>query len=271
LDVREISVTFTGTTPSIGSLLIYDDTKRYLGRATYTTGNTYRLTLTSGMFEIGRRVEKSIYVRADLSQFLNGGVSDEDIQISSVTLGATGVWTSETYSTTSTSTFPYRFVTARGVITSVANALSSSAPLSTGVDRVLGSFTFTGRKTDPSARVDLTDLTFTLGTSGGVSLTNVALLTEGIPDRHSCTVVSSTITCSGIPATFGSLDSPRTLTLRGDITATDTSNASLQVSLNQQGTPTSAGAVTWTDGTSSFTWLPLPNSSSIVSGTHFSY
>lgn len=269
IDARKFSITFTGSTPSIRSLLVYDDTSKFLGRATLLSGNTYRLTVAPETFSIGKRESRGIYVRGELAPYLSGGVSGEDIKISSVSLEAVGVWSSETYTKTSTEDFPHRFFAARGAIVSVGNALGASAPLVAGTDRTLGSFTFTARTSDSSARVDLTDLSFTLSTSGGASVSNVALLTEGIPDRHSCSVVSSTITCSSIPATFGSLAAPRTLTLRGDISA-PSDDASVRVSLGSQGTPTSAGSVTWTDGTTSFTWLPLPNAGSIVDGTYWS-
>ena len=116
----------------------------------------------------------------------------------------------------------------------------------------------------------LAQLTFTLSHVGGVTLSDVQIVADGSSDRASCTISSSTITCP-LSASFGSLtSSSRILTLLADVTVPSTApRASLQLSLNEPGTSSSAGSIQWTDGTTTFDWVGFEGP--VARGTYYSY
>lgn len=253
---------------------MYDDQGRLLGRAVQTpsiSDKHYVLTLTPGTYSVPRRENRGVYTRAELLSFTTGGQSGTDIQIASVTIAGTGEWTSRNYSVQSTTnTFP-RFRSARSAIMSVTNPLSIAAPLTPGLQQVIGAFRFAARTTDSQAKVELSSIQFSLSTNN-VSLMNVRLGADGTTDRVDCSVGASTVTCNSLPLSHGTLtDAFRTLTLYGDVTVTGGTSAGLQLSLNEQGTATSAGAITWTDGTTTFTWVPLVGVGGVANGTYYSY
>ena len=276
LDVTAISINLASNVPTVQSLLIYDDDRRLLGRATLNTSTSstnrnYRLEISRGTFYLDRREERSIYVRAQLASRDMGGISNETVQISNVVVEGNGGWSAREYLKQSAATdlFP-AFVTARSVITSVVNAGQANAPLVGGMNQLIGSFTFMGRKTDSSAKINVTDLVFQIEQTGNVTLSNVKIGTPGIPDRTSCLVSGSLVTCGNIPESLGSLtDGPRTIAVYGDVTPGDPAHASLRLTLNEPGSSIADGAVTWTDGTTEFTWVPVD--APIASGTHYSY
>jgi hypothetical protein len=273
LDVTSISVNLSTESRSVQHLVVYDDQSRLLGKALYdpSTGSNkkYTLFLTPGSLTIEKRTDLAVYVRPVLASKDGSGVSNEPVSISNIVVIGNGVWSSQKYTKASTETFQ-NFVTSRSTITKIENALQASAPLVTGAGMRIGSFTFTGRKTDASAHIDITALRFQVGITGDLTLTNVKLRSDGVTDPFSCTSSSVEILCSGIPDMLGSIaDEPRTLTLYGDISGGDPVHASLQVSLNQTGSPSNAGSVTWSDGTNSFSWLGFD--APAVVGTRYSY
>lgn len=276
LRVTAISINIESDVRSIQSLLVYDDTKRFLGRATLNTSESitnrnYRLSLPAGTLTIDKRITRSLYFRAQLSSFDTGGQSGLVAQLSSVLLEGNGEWTSDSYRQQSSLTDVYQpFETARSMITSVTNALPSDGSLIVAPDQLLASFTFTGRKTDQSARIELTDLRFLIEKTGDVTVGNTRLRTKGFSDYISCTTSTSEVVCSDIPALYGSLtDAPRTLLIYGDVSGGATQRASLRLTLHESGTPSSAGAIRWTDGTTHFDWVGLD--SPIASGTNWKY
>jgi len=276
LDVTAISVNLMSAVSTVQSLLIYDDERRYLGRAnlntsTSSTNRNYRLELPAGTYVINKREQRGVYVRAQMTAKDAGGLSGQSVQISNVVAEGDGVWSSTAYTKQSGAgdVFPV-FVTSRSTITSVTNAGQAQAPLVTGTNQLLGSFTFAGRKTDSSAKINVTDLIFQIEQTGQVTLSNVRLGTPGIPDRHDCLVGASTVTCSTIPESIGSVtDGPRTIALYGDIVAGNTVSASLRLTLNEPGSSSTAGSVTWTDGTTSFLWLGVD--APVALGTYYTY
>lgn len=276
LRVTSITVNLISDVQSIQSLLIYDDDRRYLGRATLDTSSTftnrsYRLPLSPDVFTVGKREDRKIYFRPQLSPWSAGGQSGLVAQISNVTVKGNGEWSSRTYTKQSSGSDPFpEFTASRSAITGVKNALQAEGALVGGSNQRLASFTFEGRKTDSTAQINLTDLTFQIEQTGGVSLSNVRLQTSGLPDGLSCTTTSSTVTCNAIPALLGSLtDAPRTILLYGDIQTSGSLTASLRLSLNSSGSPLEAGSVSWTDGTTDFDWVAL--GSPVVTGTRWRY
>lgn len=276
LDVTVISVNLVSDITTVQSLLVYDDDRRYLGRATLNTATSstnrnYRLEIPVGMFTVGKREDRSVYFRAQLASKDAGGIGQQSVQISNVTVQGNGGWSNRAYTKQSAGSdvFPV-FVTSRSTIVSVANAGQANAPLVTGTNQQIGMFTFTGRKTDSSAKINLTDLVFQIEQTGQVTLSNVKIGTPGIPDRLNCLVSGSFATCADIPESLGSMtDLPRTIAVYGDVTAGDTMHASLRLTLNDAGSSSTDGSVTWTDGTSNFTWVAVD--SPVVLGTHYKY
>ena len=274
LDTTKITVNLTAdVNTTVESILLYDENRHYLGRATLT-GNSnvtssYSLSLSPGSLQIPYRTPFKIYARPVLFSKSLGGHSDQTVRISNFAIEGNGVWTSRKYTQNSTETFQ-SFLTARSVITKVTNAAEANAGLVTGSKLRLGAFRFEGRKTDALAKIDITQLIFQIEQTGGVSLADVKLGADGTNERLNCTVSSSLVTCPLIPDTYGSLsDGPRTITLYGDVSVSDMSHASLRLTLNEAGSISTTGSVTWSDGTNSFTWVPVD--SPVASGTRYSY
>jgi hypothetical protein len=269
LSVTAISVQLNAEVGGLYSFLVYDADRKFLGTArldpTAATRRSYKLSFVFGQGPtIERRQEYHFYVRPVLLSKDLGGLSNQTLEINQFIVEGNGVWSSEKYSKGTTEHFP-AFVTARSSIVSVKNALSPTGALSAGTQRTLGSFTFQGRTTDPSPHIAIESLEFDLSVLGGVSVANVQLAADGSDGRTSCTVLSSSITCT-VPDTIGRLDDgPRTLTLYGDITVPAVQNPGLLVSLTDPGSTLSPGAVTWNDGSNSFQWLPVE--SPVADGT----
>lgn len=264
--VETITITFDAGVDSISSLVIYDQEGEQLGTATAVSGTqTFRATITNDRLTLPRREDYSVYVRARLKDEDTGGQSGENVEVASVTLMGQGEWSNDEYSTTSTDTFPVS-MTAYGMITGVTSGNPAQTALVGGTDRLLGEFRFTAVSPDPQRDVRITDLAFTIEQVGGVSLSNVYLRMPDSDEEFSCTVSSGTVSCTGIPASFGEVDDTRTIRVYGDVTVpTSGGNQSLRLVLNNPGSPTEAGAITWTDGQTVFTWLPLTQP--VVRGT----
>ena len=276
MDVTTLSVVLTNDVAStVSALLVYDDAGRYLGRATLnavgSSVRSYRLPLTNGSFIVSKATERGIYVRPDVRSRDGGGLGNLTVQIDTVTFEGNGVWSNQQYvrQSSATNRFPV-FVTARSVLTGVFNTGDMNGALVTGTSRTLGTFRFEGRSRDASPRLAIKDLTFTIEQTGGVQLTNVRLTVPGFSDMWPCAAGAGTVTCSALPDTYGSLnDGPRTLQLVGDVSAADPLDASLRLTLNEPGSAVSAGSVTWTDGTSTFMWVPV--TTPVSSGTMWRY
>jgi hypothetical protein len=272
LRIETITITLESAVTSVDQLLVYDHDGGFLGSARLDSavsgGKTYVLNIKTQKITIPQRMEYSFYVRAQLKSRNAGGVSAELLQIDSIAIAGVGGWSNRSYSQSLTETFSLH-QTARSMITGITNAGASNEPLLSGSDSEIGRFRFIGVRNDGSADLRLTQLTFTLSQVGGVSLSDVQIVADGSSDRASCTVSSSTITCP-LSAAFGSLtSSARTLVLLADITIPSSSRASLQISLNEPGTPSSAGSIQWTDGTTTFDWVGFEGP--VARGTYYSY
>jgi hypothetical protein len=156
-DLTAVSVNLVSAVPSVQSLLIYDDDARYLGRATLnsstsSTNRNYRLEIPAGTYVLEKRQERSVYFRAQVASKDAGGLGSYNVQIANVTAEGNGGWSNRKYTKQSSpsDTFPI-FVTARSTITSVVNSGQPNAALVPGTNQQIGSFTFTGRRTDSSA------------------------------------------------------------------------------------------------------------------------
>lgn len=266
----KIRIQLTADVPTIESMLVYDESRRFLGVATQEAGmaGRYVLRLSRGTFTLPHKKSVSLYVRARLKSYDDGGESGHVVQVSSVDIEGTGEWSNTDYIESSTETFP-GFETARGVPTVIRNAGVADAALGAGNGQLLAQFRFEGKETDGEAEVRLTQLRFTIESGGGgVTVSNPVLRVEGSDTAHACSVASPLITCSSIPATHGSLESPRVLRVYGDVAiASGATNAFLRLTLNDPGTVSATGDITWTDSSATFTWVPFEQP--IARGTMF--
>lgn len=273
LDVTAIVVNLVSATSTIESFAVYDHDGVFIGKAyldASVAGNTqYRLSLRNGSITIPMRQEYSLYVRGILKGNNSGGTSGESVEVASLGVEGDGVWSNHAYTETSTDTFD-EHQTALSGVSGITNAGAASAPLVGGPGQEIGVFRFSGQRSDSSASLYVTDLTFQISQVGGITLSNVVLENEG-HDQHACTVGTSTITCSSMPASFASFgDSARVIRVFGDVTIpSGLTKASLQLSLNDAGSISSPGSVTWTDGTTSFSWVEGGNP--VAQGTYYSY
>lgn len=259
--VEDVTVTFTGTVPSVDQVRLYASTDgRYLGGASRNSSNPSSFTLhsSSGLLSIDRRVETSVYARVITRSFDQGGESGEDIQIDYFFIEGRGDWSNRRYSQSTSETYQISETT-RSVFTAIRNAGPEEDVLVGGVGRTLGQWRLEGVRGDGRADLRVTDIDFGLGVSGGVTLSNITLGADGTTERADCAVVGDTIICSSIPEGIGTVASGmRILTLRGDIAVPAASqSAGLQVSLIPAGSVNSAGALMWTDGTTGFSWIPF--------------
>lgn len=271
LSVTSISVALTSEVTGLDVFLLYDADRRFLGSArldpSVPSRRFYKLTFIAGRGpEIEKRLEYHFYARPVLQTKDFGGLSNQQLEIDRFVVEGNGIWSSSQYTKATTETFP-AFLTARSVITGVTNALPDTGSLSAGPQRTLGSFVFRGRTTDAAPHIAVESLTFSLALIGGVSVSNVMLGADGagIEGRVACTLQSSQVTCT-VPDTHGRLeDGPRTLTLYGDVVVPAVAFPSLRVILNQPGSISSPGSVTWNDGSSTFQWVPVE--SPVADGT----
>ena len=269
LVLNTITITLDTSVSSIEGLSLYDSFGRYLGRAFRESSTTYVLNVMNSNIIVPKREDYSFYIRAQLKSFTSGGVSGEMFRVSSVTVEGDGEWSSRSYTKGSSDTFP-QFQTARSVITSIDSPGPGDEPLAGGEDALIGTYRFKGDQGDGAADLEVTAIVFQLTLVGGVTVANPALSSQGLGIRHSCSTTSTTvITCSSIPDYIGSFeDGPIILELYGDVTVPeDALKAALGANINQPGSPGSAGAVTWSDGSASFTWVPF--GSPVVRGTYF--
>jgi hypothetical protein len=272
LDITSIAVNLTTEAQSVDSFLVYDETRRFLGRAlldpSASTNRKYVLTLASGTATVERRQDYSFYMRPVLRKYDEGGLGNQIVEIGNFVFEGYGVWSSQKYTKGSSENFP-AFLTARSMVTQVRNALKATDLLVAGPQRTLASFTFDGTKSDPMAHIDVLTLQFQIGETGGVQLSNIFLRVDGSDERQTCNATASIITCA-IPVTSASLaDGPRTITISGDVFVPAVQDASLFLSLNNPGDILTAGSVEWSDGTSTFDWIAV--ASSVAQGTVWKY
>lgn len=260
LDVRALSVDFLAVPASIDSLLVYDGDRRFLGRATLDTAvagsRRFTLRIANGVFAVPQREERSVYARALLKGYEGGGASGEELQIREFRVVGDGVWSNEEYVKTLTATFPV-FQTARARIAAITNAEATPDPIPVGSRQRVAAFRFTREQSDGSAELRVTDLTFQVGKSSDITLSNAILRGSDAGSDHGCTVGATTITCSSIPSEHGAIpENGRSVELYADVTSSGTvSSPFLHITLNEPGTIDTPGHIGWTDGTTAFTWV----------------
>lgn len=269
MQVDTLTVNLAVAAQSVDAFLVYDSNGRFLGTATQVSGSTtaYRVTLPKGMLNLPYRADHSIYVRARLKGYNSGGQSGESIQVNNVQLTGTGEWSNDTYNTSS-SDVHNGFETARAKITSITNVGQASTLVASGDDQILATFAFATTSTDSQARVTLQQLRFQISAAGGVTVSNVELRQEGSDTVVPCSIAGTVITCSSIPSTFGTITGTENFRVYGDVSVPSNANSPrLSIAINEPGTITTSGDITWTDGETVFTWVPFD--APVVRGTQF--
>lgn len=274
--VDEFLIDLVSGNSSLEAMNIYDHDGKFIGRATLdgsvSGGTRYHLPISNQNIRLPHRDDYSFYVRGVLRPEDQGGVSGGSIEVDEMGITGVGFWSNRDYEEwTSGETFSESAV-ARSTISDIRNAGDSTGNLIEGSGQEIGAFFFAGATGHSSADVKITAIDFTLGVTGGTTVSNAYLRADGSSDTHSCTVGGSTISCSSLPDLFGKIDDgSRTLRLYGDIAIPNASqSAGLQVSINDPGSIGSAGDITWSDGTTTFTWIDTPNQP-VARGTYYSY
>lgn len=271
LYVDRIIVVVPGDPNSIDSFEIYRNDGAFLGRATQDSSDPqdYVLNINNGSFVVKEKTSQGIYVRARLKSTSNGGDSGELVQVSAIEFYGYGQWSNTRYSQSYNGPYPVS-QTARARLTTFENAGNTSDILVPGTQQILAQFRIGGQETDNLASARITDMVIQANATSGVSLSNVKLGTTDNSDTMSCTYSSGLIQCNNIPVGIGTLDDDiRVYKVIADVALdAGVNSASLQLSLNDPGTPTSGGAITWNDNESIFTWVD--KGAPLVRGTIFS-
>jgi|CXWL01.1.fsa_nt_gi hypothetical protein len=268
MTVNTLSITLVSPVSSIDVFLVYDADGRFLGTATQqNSANVYQVSFPVGRLALPRRVDHSVYVRARMKDVQNGGVSGEFVQVSAVQITGTGDWSNANYTTSFSDTFS-ESQTARATIASVTNVGSPGNMLVGGSNQLLATFAFHTQNSDSQGRVVLQQLRIAAQVTSDVTLSNVKLRQEGSDTTVDCSIASNIITCGSIPSNFGTVTNTEHFRIYGDVVMSgDNNNPILLLVINEPGTPSASGDITWTDGDTIFTWLPL--SAPVVRGTQF--
>lgn len=258
VSVDTISVALATAAASVDAILLYDGrTGEWIGTATARDATTFTLTLPDGRMRLPHRVDRYVYARARLKEDRSGGESGEQVRIATVQVSGTGDWSNSDYSSTSTDTFPLS-QTAVAALREVRSVGSVQDVLAAGSNQLLARFRFTGETTDGRTNARVTALRFQIEQAAGVTLSNVRLESEDASVTSSCVSTASLITCDAIPAALGTADGAITLRVYGDIAVpSDAQDPFLRLTLNDPGTTAISGAVSWSDGYTTFTWLPF--------------
>lgn len=259
--VNDFIVKTTAAINSVEQFLVYDENGGLLGRAyrdpTDTTKKTYKASMSNGSFVLGKGEDFTFYVRPKLKAYSSGGAGGETVAIDTLGVSGDGGYNMKPVSAYASEEY-LAFETARSVLSAVTNPDSASDFLIAGTGIRLGSFRFEGARGDGGAQLRVLSFSARLDHTGGVTVSDVRLATDGLPDRLACTLSSSVILCPSIPDTYGSFKSqPRTLTLYGNVAIDGSSQtSSLQVRINEPGTVSIPGDIAWTDGETVFEWVP---------------
>lgn len=269
--VRTVQITLTAEVSSVSSLEVFDEFGFHLGVATLdleasASRNVFTLNLSAEQAYAIERQETVIFaVRPITKDEDTGGTSGQTAKVSSITPTAVGIWTSRSNTVSTSGTDFQQHQTANAILYRIERSGKEMNTFTTGTAKAIGAFTFEARK-NSDGNPALQTLSFSVSAPSEVLLSTVSIRGNDSDTSHSCTVASATITCSSIPSSIGSLQSLRIITVYADIALSSSHpDPFLQIELNQPSRPGSPGAITWTDGVTSFTWVPFD--SPVAQGT----
>lgn len=275
VEIRSIEVRLTSEVSSIAGFEVLDEFGYVLGSAALdlvaSAGrNVYTLDLNPDVaYFIDQDEEVILAVRPRTKENDEGGSSGQTAKLSAIVITATGRWTSKNQLVSTSGPDFQSHETALATITTIRNADRTSGAFAVGSNKRLGKFLFESRSSnDASADPRLTQISFDVSAPSEVNLSNPVLVDVESGLTHSCSIGSSVITCSSIPESLGSLQAPRTLAVNADVSLVGNHpNPFLMIEINTAGRPASSGDITWTDGVSSFTWVPFD--SPVTQGTSY--
>ncbi len=218
-------------------------------------------------YAIPANTDVKLIVRAVIRTPENNGSSERLLQVRSFKVSLVGDASNTTISLNILGPYP-KHQTAFGRITTVGSSSPTTAPITSGTGLNLGTFTFAGDAI-AGRSLSITDLIFTLQRTGTVDLKNIRVNQPGGAVNTSCSLGSDGITCSNIAAAVGQIPQSGTLSLelRADVMVTGGA-ASLEVDLQQRGSPEALGSVWWTDQSGRFKWVES-SASTLARGTRF--
>jgi len=264
VEVREIKITLNAAASSLSSLEVFDELGYVLGTASLdldasANRNVFTLNLSpKRAYHIEKDAEIIIAIRPRLKARDSGGVSGQSIKISRIEVIAIGLWSSNQNLVETSGPDFQEHVSSLAEITAIKNVGKTIGTFPLGTHKRIGYFEFHAKSiAHADADPALESLSFSVNTPSEVTVSNPSLLGDDGASTSSCTIASSIITCSSIPANIGNLQSPRKISVYADIAVSGHENPFLQIELNRPGGPTSAGDITWTDGETSFDWVPL--------------
>ena len=263
VEIRQIKITLTSAISSVASFEVFDEFGYVLGTAAIDltanpAGNVFTLDLgPKTAYFIEKDIEATIAFRPRTKSNDSGGTGGQELQISRIDITAYGRWTSNTQLVNTTGPDFQKHETALAKITKIENAGQSSGVFTIGTAVRIGTFKFEAERTKDGDPL-LETLVFSVSRPTEVSLANIVLQANDSNESTPCSLASSRLTCSSIPAGIGTLQIPRTLSVYADVSQGDgADNTFLQISLNVPGRPGTDGDITWSDGTTSFGWVPF--------------
>ncbi len=247
---------------SISAMYLVDSTGTQVGQLSLDADDADKLTWKGSFgtanYEIPKSGTRTFAIEVKLYDKDRGGYSGEMLEVTQWTMSFQGVWTSSAVAPPPTDfEFP-KHSTVQGAITAVKNALPDQDPLPVGTNQIVAAFEFAGTSLSP-AKNKLEELSFQVGKTDNVTVTNWQLGAPDAPDRVTCIVSGSTVSCPGITDGIGIFqDGKRTIRLYGDVAlAANAQNPSLQVTINKAGSVGDPGSILWTDGYGHFNWVEL--------------
>lgn len=258
IDIDTIRIGFVGNPASIQQVRVYaQGSGELLGTSFQNGSGIYEIAVAPGTLVLPHRKEMGVYVRALLKPADGGATGGQIVQLDDIEMDGDGLWSDSDYTVASTETFLASETSPAAITGFSATSLSSSAFVS-GPSVILWDYTISGRSTDNDFTAEITKLTFRVAKSSNVTLSDVQLTVPDSGAESDCTVSTGLIVCDAIPESVGEVDGKRRLRLIADVDYSGTGgDPFFQVTLQEGGTPTSAGDVEWTDGLHNYDWLDI--------------
>ncbi|MSR67319.1 S-layer homology domain-containing protein [Candidatus Peribacteria bacterium] len=231
---------------------------------------TYEVQLTGAdRYQIPAGRRQQLVLRANIRGTDTGGSSEQLLEVRTFSVTYYGESTKETINVPVPAPFP-KHQTSFGRITAVARVSPVSAPLVSGTSTLVSAFSFSGSAL-PGKTLSLKQLTFAVLSAGTVSVRNWHVQTSGSAVSVSCSFNegSDILSCPNLDSiAVLPADKPLMLEVRGDIAVRSGSTGNtLEINLDQAGSPSEFGSVQWTDQAGNFKWVE--GSSPLAPGTKF--
>jgi hypothetical protein len=265
--LRTVIVRFSDNiSSSVSAVEVIDGSGAVLGHARQNKeisdgGNVYTLPLQPwDSYTIGQHKEAIVAIRLRLKENGAGGGGGQDVKVTGISIVSDGVWTQRPrLAETERLHFPAH-ESALSTITRIERNGAEEGIFTPGTGKRIASFEVAAAMArDADAAPAIQTINFSANyPSSEVTLQNIVLRGNDADTVHTCSINSFVITCEEIPSLIGSLESPRTLSLYADVSVVGThSNPFLAIDINNPGRPSSAGDISWTDGTTTMTWVPF--------------